>query len=176
LASRILDATSFYAGIPFSSQEQSFTTPLVFEEIKHIKKNHDAVQILIYLDRLRIIEPERENIDFVLEKANHTGDLINLSKEDVSILALSIQLNGELVTDDYAVSNVAKHLNLKVIPIMTKGISKVFDSVYFCPACGKIFKKILDCPVCGSKLKKKSSRGSFFSSNAQNILSTKGSK
>ncbi len=156
MASRVLDATSFYAGIPFSSQEQSFTSTLVFEEIKHIKKSHDAVQTLIDLDRLKIIEPEKKNIDFVLEKAKKSGDLPVLSKEDVSILALCVQLNGELVTDDYAVSNVAKHLNLKVIPIMTKGISKVLDSVYFCPACNKVFEKMSDCPICGSKLRKKS--------------------
>jgi len=156
LASRVLDATSFYAGIPFSSQEQSFTTPLVFEEIKHIKKSHDAVQILIDLDRLRIIEPEQENTNFVLEKAKNTGDLSELSKEDISVLALCVQLKGELVTDDYTVSNVAKHLNLKVIPIMTKGISKILDSAYICPACNKIYEKISNCPICGSKLKKKS--------------------
>ena len=158
MASRVLDATSFYAGIPFSSQEQSFTTPLVFEEIKHIKKSHDAVQTLIDLGRLKIVEPEEKIIDFILEKAKNTGDLLNLSKEDVSVLALCIQLNGELVTDDYTVSNVAKHLNLKVIPIMTKGISKIFDSVYFCPACNKIFEKMSECPICGSKLKKKSAK------------------
>ena len=156
MASRVLDATSFYAGIPFSSQEQSFTTPLVFEEIKHIKKSHDAVQTLIDLGRLKIVEPEQKNIDAILEKAKNTGDLLNLSKEDVSLLALCVQLNGELVTDDYTVSNVAKHLNLKVIPIMTKGISKIFDSVYFCPACNKIFEKMSECSICGSKLKKKS--------------------
>jgi endoribonuclease Nob1 len=156
LAFRVLDATSFYAGIPFSSQEQSFTTPLVFEEIKHIKKNHDAIQALIDLDRLKIIEPEQENTNFVLEKAKNTGDLSELSKEDVSVLALCVQLNGELITDDYTVSNVAKHLNLKVIPIMTKGISKVLDSVYMCPACNKVFEKISNCPICGSKLKKRS--------------------
>ena len=156
MASRVLDATSFYAGIPFSSQEQSFTTPLVFEEIKHIKRSHDAVQTLIDLGRLKIIEPKQKNIDFILEKAKKTGDLLNLSKEDVSVLALCIQLDGELVTDDYTVSNVAKHLNLKVIPLMTKGISKIFDSAYFCPACNKIFEKISECPICGSKLKKKS--------------------
>jgi endoribonuclease Nob1 len=156
LASRVLDATSFYAGIPFSSQERSFTTPLVFEEIKHIKKNHDAVQTLIDLGRLKIVEPEKKNTDFILEKAKQTGDFPDLSKEDVSVLALCMQLNGELITDDYTVSNVAKHLNLKVIPIMTKGISKVLDSIYFCPACNKVFEKIIDCPICGSKLKKKS--------------------
>jgi len=157
LVSRVLDATSFYAGVPFSSQEQSFTTPLVLEEIKHIKKSHDAIQVLINLDRLKIIEPEQENTKFVLEKAKITGDLPELSREDVSVLALCVQLKGELITDDYTVSNVAKHLKLKVIPIMTKGISKVLDSKYTCPACNKIFNKISNCPICGSRLKKKSS-------------------
>ena len=157
MVSRVLDATSFYAGVPFSSQEQSFTTPLVLEEIKHIKKSHDAIQVLINLDRLKIIEPEQENTKFVLEKAKITGDLPELSREDVSILALCVQLKGELITDDYTVSNVAKHLKLKVIPIMTKGISKVLDSKYTCPACNKIFNKISNCPICGSRLKKKSS-------------------
>ncbi|MDE1844175.1 MAG: nucleotide-binding protein [Thaumarchaeota archaeon] len=158
MVSRVLDATSFYAGVPFSSQEQSFTTPLVFEEIKHIKKSHNAVQTLIDLGRLKIVEPEEKFIKFILEESKHTGDLSELSKEDMSVLALCVQLNGELVTDDYTVSNVARHLNLKVIPIMTKGISKVLDSVYSCPACNKNFKKMSDCPICGSKLKKKSSQ------------------
>jgi UPF0271 protein len=156
LVSRVLDATSFYAGVPFSSQEQSFTTPLVFEEIKHIKKNHGAVQTLIDLGRLNIIAPEKKFTSMILEKANQTGDLPSLSKEDVSVLALCIQIDGELITDDYTVSNVAKHLDLKVIPIMTKGISKILDSAYFCPACDKISKKMSNCPICGSKLKRKS--------------------
>ena len=166
MASRVLDATSFYAGVPFSSQEQSFTTPLVFEEIKHIKKSHDAVQTLIDLGRLKIVEPEEKFIKFILEESKNTGDLLELSKEDMSVLALCVQLNGELVTDDYTVSNVARHLNLKVIPIMTKGISKVLDSVYLCPACNKSFKKISDCPICGSKLKKKSAQTKSFSNPA----------
>lgn len=158
MVSRILDATSFYAGVPFSSQEQGFTTPLVFEEIKHIKKSHDAVQTLIDLGRLKIIEPEEKFTSIVLEKSKQTGDLSELSKEDISVLALCVQLDGELVTDDYTVSNVARHLNFRVIPIMTKGIFKALDSVYSCPACNKNFEKMSDCPICGSKLKKKSSQ------------------
>lgn len=158
MVSKILDATSFYAGVPFSSQEQSFTTPLVFEEIKHIKKSHDAVQTLIDLGRLKIVEPEKKFLKFILDESRNTGDLSELSKEDMSVLALCVQLKGELVTDDFTVSNVARHLNLKVIPIMTKGISKVLDSVYLCPACNKSFKKMSDCPICGSKLRKRSSK------------------
>ena len=141
MASKILDATSFYAGIPYSSQEPSFTTPLVFEEIKHIKISQNAVRTLIEVGRLKIIEPDKRFVSAVLAKARNSGDLHELSKEDVSIIALCLQLKGDLVTDDYAVSNVAKHLNLAVIPIMTKGVSKILDSVYSCPACGKTFQQ-----------------------------------
>ena len=158
MASRVLDATSFYAGIPFSSQEQSFTTPLVFEEIKHIKKNQGAVQTLIELGRLKIIEPEKTFVGLVLKKAKQTGDLQELSKEDVSVIALCLQLTGELVTDDFAVSNVAKYLKLKVIPVMTDGISNILDNVYSCPACNKTFHEFMSCPICGSKLRKKPSK------------------
>ena len=158
MAFRVLDATSFYAGIPFSSQEESFTTPLVFEEIKHIKKNQGAVQTLIDLGRLKIIEPEKKFISLVLKQAKQTGDLQELSKEDVSVIALCLELSGELVTDDFAVSNVAKCLKLKVTPIMTSGISNILENVYSCPACNKTFHENMSCPICGSRLRKKLSK------------------
>lgn len=158
MASRVLDATSFYAGIPFSSQEVSFTTPLVFEEIKHIKKEQAVISALIESKRLRILEPERKFIDLVLQMARETGDFHNLSEEDISIIALCLQLDGELLTDDFATSNVAKHLNLKVLPVMTKGVTKT-SWIYFCSGCEKSFSKVSVCPICGNKLRRKSSKG-----------------
>ena len=47
MAFRVLDSSAFYAGIPFGSNQPSYTTSLVYDEIKHIKKNHDAIDILI---------------------------------------------------------------------------------------------------------------------------------
>ncbi|MGI0047615.1 MAG: NOB1 family endonuclease [Nitrosotalea sp.] len=153
MAFRILDATSFYAGIPFSSQDVSYTTPLVFEEVKHIKKDQDAITVLIGSNRLKIIEPERKYTDMVLRKSEETGDYQHLSKEDISIIALCLQLGGELITDDFAVSNVAKHMSLKVLPVMTKGADKM-NWIYFCPGCKSSFSKVSICPVCGSKLRR----------------------
>ncbi len=158
MASRILDATSFYAGIPFSSQEMSFTTPLVFEEIKHIKKEQAAISALIESKRLRIIEPERKFSDTVRKKAKETGDFHNISKEDISVIALCLQLDGELLTDDFAISNVAKHLNLKVLPVMTKGAVKT-NWIYFCSGCEQSFSQVSVCPICGNKLRRRSSKG-----------------
>jgi UPF0271 protein len=158
LVSRVLDASAFYAGIPFASQEKSYTTSVVFDEIKHIKKNHDALKVLLETKRLEIFDPEQEYITKVSSRIKEIGDFQNLSKGDISVIALCLQLDGELVTDDFAVSNTAKQLNLKVISIMTKGISEVKDWVYFCSGCEKTFSGMTQCPICGSKLSRKSAK------------------
>ena len=155
MAFRVLDSSAFYAGIPFSSSEPSITTSNVYNEIKHIKKDHDAVQILIETKRLKISDPERQFLTTVNNAAKKSGDFPNLSQEDVSIIALSLQLNAELVTDDFAVSNVAKNLSIKVIPVMTSGIKKIVTWVYYCPGCETNFSEITNCPNCGNKLKRK---------------------
>ena len=152
---RVLDSSAFYAGIPFSSNEPSYITSLVYNEIEHIKKDHDAIQILIETKRLTINEPEDQFVIAVSDAAKKSGDFSNLSDEDISTIALSLQLKAELVTDDFAVSNVAKNLNIKVIPVMTTGIKNVVTWKYYCPGCKVNFSKITECPRCGNKLKRK---------------------
>ena len=155
MAFRVLDSSAFYAGIPFSSSEPSVTTSYVYNEIKHIKKDHDAVQILIETRRLTISDPDHRFIITVNNAAKKSGDLPNLSQEDISIIALSLQLNAELITDDFAVSNVAKNLSIKVIPIMTSGIKKIVTWIYYCPGCKTDFSKTTNCPNCVNRLKRK---------------------
>jgi UPF0271 protein len=155
LVFRILDSSAFYAGIPFSSNEPSITTSDVYNEIKHIKKDHDAIQILIETKRLKISDPEQRFVTTVKNAAKKSGDFPNLSPEDVSIIALSLQYDAELITDDFAVSNVAKNLSIKVIPIMTNGIKKIVTWVYYCPGCKTNFSEIKNCPNCGNRLKRK---------------------
>ncbi len=152
---RVLDASAFYAGVPFASSSKYYTTSSVFEEIKHIKKNHDALGVLLETKRLEIKEPQKKFIESVTNTAKKTGDYQQLSKEDLSSLALSLELSGELITDDFAVSNVAKNLGLQVIPVMTSGIKNVGNWVYFCPGCHKNFSKLTVCPLCGNKLRRK---------------------
>ncbi len=152
---RILDASAFYAGVPFRSSSDCYTTTLVYDEIKHIKKNHDALGILLETKRLEIREAEKKYVDLITKQSKKTGDFQKLSKEDISCLALGLQLKSELITDDFAVSNVAKNLGLKVIPVMTKGIKNVGDWSYYCPGCHKKFTGISVCPQCGNKLRRK---------------------
>ena len=162
MASSIYDASAFYAGIPFAVPDEGYTTSLVFDEIKHIKKNHGALDTLLETNRLRILDPEPQNVNLVTEAAKKTGDFQKLSAPDISAVALCYQLGGQIVTDDFSVSNVAKNLNLHVQPIMTKGIKDVGSWIYYCPACAKEFSKITTCPICGSKLNRKLLKGKSF--------------
>ena len=165
MAFRVLDSSAFYAGIPFSSNEPSYITSLIYNEIEHIKKDHDAIRILIETKRLTIRDPEHRFVIIANDAAKKSGDFPNLSDEDISSIALSLQLKGELVTDDFAVSNVAKNINIKVIPVMTDGIKNVVTWRYYCPGCefdnylmsgtNKTRSRIIECPRCGSKLKRK---------------------
>lgn len=152
---RILDASAFYAGVPFGSSNDCYTTSLVYDEIKHIKKNHEALETLLETNRLKIRDPEKTSIDIAIKSSKSTGDYQQLSKQDISIIALCIDLNGEIITDDFAISNVAKNLRLKISPIMTTGIKDVGKWVHYCPGCASNHKNGKECPSCGTPLKRK---------------------
>tara|TARA_Y100000590_G_scaffold17416_1_gene20858 strand:+ start:142 stop:621 length:480 start_codon:yes stop_codon:yes gene_type:complete len=154
LGFKVLDATAFYAGIPFSSQDSYYVTSLVYDEIKHIKKNHGALEILLNSNRLIVKEPTDEFSKKVSAIAKKTGDLNNLSEEDISSIALSLELDSELISDDFGVANVAKQIGIIIRPTMTKGIKTIGKWIHYCPSCGISSKKSI-CPNCGNKLRKK---------------------
>ena len=152
---RILDASAFYAGVPFRSSSDCYTTSLVYDEIKHIKKNHDALGTLLETNRLKIREPDLESKKVATHAAKNTGDYPQLSKQDLSIIALGIELNGEIISDDFAISNVARNLGLKISPIMTQGIKDVGRWVHYCPGCRTNHESGKECPMCATPLKRK---------------------
>ena len=152
---RILDASAFYAGLPFRSSNDCYTTSLVYDEIKHIKKNHDALGTLLETNRLKIREPDKESTKTAIMAAKDTGDFPQLSKQDISIIALCIEMNGEIISDDFAISNVVKNLGLKISPIMTQGIKDVGKWIHYCPGCRTNHTNKKECPICGTPLKRK---------------------
>ena len=160
---RILDASAFYAGVPFRSSSDCYTTSLVYDEIKHIKKNHDALGTLLETNRLKIREPNKESIEVATKAAKDTGDFQQLSKQDISIIALCIEMKGEIISDDFAISNVAKNFGLKVSPIMTKGIEDIGKWVHYCPGCRTNHTSGKECPMCGTPLKRKLFKGKSLS-------------
>ena len=152
---RVLDATAFYAGIPFVSNDSFMTTSVVYEEIQHIKTKQGALEMLQQTNRLQIRDPDKEYISIVKDTANKTGDSVTISEQDISIVALALENKIELITDDFAVTNVAKQLKIQTLSLMTQGISTVGKWIIYCSMCGKEFSKEKECPICGSKLNRK---------------------
>ena len=152
-----LDAGAFYTGLVFlSSAYQYLTTQAVFEEVKHIKKSHGAIEALLESNTLQIINSDRKNIDKVVAAAMTTGDYQKLSEADISIIALALQLKIVLITNDHAVANVATTLRIPVKSVATKGIIHTRRWIAYCSACGKAFgPNAKECRLCGNKLKRR---------------------
>jgi len=155
LVFRVLDATAFYAGIPFVSNDSFMTTNMVYDEIQHIKTKQGALEILQQTGRLQIRDPTEDSINIIREAAERTGDSVTISEQDVSIIALALENKIELITDDFAVTNVAKQLKIRTSSLMTQGISTVGKWISYCSVCGKEFSKENECPICGNKLNRK---------------------
>jgi UPF0271 protein len=152
----VLDAGAFYAGIPFLSSGSYYTTQVVFNEVKHIKKSLGALEALVDTGGLQVIEPDRNRLENAMTAAKKTGDYQKLSREDFSIIALALQLESTLLTDDYAVANVAAALKIPVKSTLSKGIKETRKWIAYCSGCGKAFgPEAKVCPLCGNKLKRK---------------------
>jgi UPF0271 protein len=151
----VLDSTAFYAGIPYQGSGRYFTTYLVLEEVKH----HSVGSSLIH-SRVQVTEPTPDSLAKVKSTAAKTGDLPALSQTDMSLLALALDLTAadggaSLVSDDFAVRNVAEVLSIRLAPTALKGGEwKSITWKIFCPGCGKQYTnpKLTVCTVCGTQL------------------------
>ena len=66
MAFRILDASAFYAGVPFGSTEKYYTSTQIFDEISHIKEKHGAIDVLLSTGRLDVRQASQESIVYTV--------------------------------------------------------------------------------------------------------------
>ena len=152
-----VDAGAFYSGLVFLSSALRYcTTHAVLDEVKHIKKSHGAIEALIESNTLQIVNSDRKSIQKVVSAARETGDYARLSEADISIIALALQLQIVLVTNDYAVANVASTLKIPVKSVAGKGIRQTRRWIAYCSACGRAFgPNAKECRLCGNRLRRK---------------------
>jgi UPF0271 protein len=110
---------------------------------------------------IKVVEPSTASIEKVRKSAEKTGD--RLSETDLKLLALALDLkkegkNPEILTEDYAIQNLASVLNIKFSGIGGRGIRQVLRWIWVCPSCGRSFRAEGECKFCGSRLRKKSVR------------------
>lgn len=99
--------------------------------------------------------------DIVKVQASQTRDIEKLSRTDLGVLAKALEYKEKigddavLITDDFAVQNIAARLGIIVMPVMQRVIRDQIVWQKQCIGCFRHFKEGDECPVCGSPLRKK---------------------
>ena len=162
----VLDTSALIMGLdPLGLEFQSYTVPEVTEELRDQAGPSYRVAISTSSGKLKIQSPTSQSLKRIRGCAEALGDKVVLSKADASVLALALDLFGEggspiVVSDDYAVQNVAEGIGIAYQSLATLGIRQKFEWAYYCPACFKRYPggEVEVCQVCGTKLKRKPMR------------------
>ncbi|HEX54588.1 MAG: ribonuclease VapC [Candidatus Altiarchaeales archaeon] len=151
---RILDTSGILRSrLDFSNFRYHITNSVLHElKDENVKA---AIESAIKSGNVILSEASDEYVAKVIEKARETGDIMKLSNTDIEILAVALEKNLSIVTDDYSIQNVASHLNLDYEPVTQNGIKRSVKWKKICPFCDREYhsdKK--ECDVCGSKLRR----------------------
>ena len=102
--------------------------------------------------------------------AGASGDLARLSDVDVDVLALALELNAVLVTDDYRLQNTYRHAGGAIEAVVNAPSKQVWIWELRCKGCGKTSTlptdvsrsrkgPVGDCELCGSPMEIKRRKG-----------------
>lgn len=131
-------------------QGSVYVSPGVLRELE--KQGDNRVPFLSEL--LEVMPPSKESLEAVESGAMETGDDARLSSVDMEVLALALELNATLLSDDYSIQNLASHLGIGFASVGQEGIKKKLNWRYKCNGCGRIWSELhSECPVCGAKLR-----------------------
>jgi UPF0271 protein len=148
---QILDTSAFIN--EYHTDEPTASVPQVHEELEgeHAFR-FDAEEGA----GMHIHIPSEETVEKINRAAAETGDADELSETDLLLVAAAFELDGTLVTDDYAMQNVAERLDVAVEVIAREGITEQREWEFQCAGCGRTFDERKDrCPICGSDLARK---------------------
>ena len=147
----VLDSSAFIN--EYHTQERIASIPMVREELEgESSYRFDALEG----SGMHLHIPDEETVERIERAARETGDFDELSRTDIRLVAAAFELDGHLVTDDYAMQNVAEKLDVSVEVIAQEGIDEQRDWLFQCSGCGREFDENHDrCPICGSELTRK---------------------
>ncbi|WNY23446.1 hypothetical protein MmiHf6_07530 [Methanimicrococcus hongohii] len=155
----IADSAVFIMGNCPIAAADMVTIPHVQDEMR----SEDAsLRYDIYVAEGLMVEAVEDVFaDAVKEQASQTRDIEKLSSTDIGILAKALEYHEKigddavLITDDFAVQNIAARLGIAVMPVAQRVISDQIIWQKQCIGCFRHFKDGEECPVCGSPLRKK---------------------
>ena len=146
----ILDSSVFFSD--FQVNGELYTTPSVCDELIDIRSRGKFETFSA--EGLHVVSPGAESKERVIKAAKKTRDSTVISDTDCDILALALELEAVIYTDDFAIQNVAGVLGVQTIPINQRKAKRIHWK-YRCSGCGRYFDHDGECLICGSIIKRK---------------------
>lgn len=138
----VIDANVLIHGRRNYSFKRASTVPEVMDELE----SEDSRLKAETLD-LDVRSPSQENLDKVEKKV---GEIYaKVSGADKSLLALAIDKNEKIITDDKDLQNLAAHMDVTFEAFMGDEIEEKLEWKKACENCGKEVSNP-PCPRCGS--------------------------
>ena len=138
----VADASVFIWGM--RPDGELISSPAVEAELKDL-----GSRSRFHIFDARVEAPSSQALKAARLAAEETGDVAVLSPADLEVLALALEHEAVIATDDYALQNVALHLGLKIEPVGQLAIKRKLRRVQKCRACGRLLKGDV-CPDCGT--------------------------
>jgi UPF0271 protein len=148
---RVLDSSVFIR--QYDVDGPTATIPRVREELNEESSlRFDALEG----GGMAVHAPSPGSVRTVENAADQSGDARELSETDRHLVAAAFELDATLVTDDYAMQNVASRLDVPVETVGRDGIEEEREWRWQCVGCGRTFDDDEGrCPICGSDLTRK---------------------
>ena len=173
----VLDTSAFIGGFdPLTVPEKQYTVYEVQDELNSGSMTWVRFNTAIESGKIIVLKPQDSFLQEIQEAAKNLGDMRYLSKADMQVLALALELKSEgstplVVTDDYSIQNVANKIGVEFTALMTFGIKKRFKWILYCPACYRKYPSDYEfesCEVCGTELKRKPKKKSRLRKTKKN--------
>lgn len=149
----VLDTSALLAGRPLGPGEDTLIPTAVSDELRPGGRDRRHLDLLLAAGA-RLADAAPADRARVRAAAQEGGEGGRLSAADVDVLAVALAVEGELVTDDYTLQNLARRMGIPFRPIQTRGITEEYRFIPRCTGCGRFLdKQYPDCPVCGSPVK-----------------------
>ena len=148
---------------PLSVNADQFTTTSVISEVSSTTIAYTRITLALETGKLKIHTPSKCSLEEVEKITLKVGNFTALSIIDKEVLAIALELSRKgfhlkIVSDDYAIQNVANFLGLSYTSLTTFGIRYRFRWILYCPACKRKYasdgsKNV--CDICGTRLKRR---------------------
>jgi UPF0271 protein len=148
----VVDTSSLFYGFQFDGNNEYITTDSVIEEVRNRSMKRG---IGLRTELMKIFQPSSGEIAEVEKVARLSGDFDQLSTTDIELIALAKGQEAVLLTNDLAMQNVCRRMNIKYQSFGGKSIDTEIEWGYRCIGCHRRFNRLYEeCPYCGNELKR----------------------